>query len=130
MKFIEFIKKYQLILFLSFLVVVLIVLKIIYGNSNPDQNNIVLPTLTPTPEIIQNTNDIDEEVLNDGNPEYPLKKVLPYTTDKFKIIGYDEPYTLVVRIKSGTKTEVEKEIRLWIDKNLPGDSEHKLIFTD
>jgi len=130
MKTIEFIKKYQIILFLSFFVVVLIVLKLIYNNGNKNQvdDKVLIPT--PTLSRLTPTKGISYEVLNDGNPDYPLKKLLPYSTDKFKIIGYDDPFILVVRIKSGTNIEVEKEIREWIEKNIPGDKEHKIIFTD
>jgi len=133
MKIFNFIKKYQLILFLSFLVIILFFLKIFYKESEENKNNII-PTpivLTPTKEVTkEKTNDFDYEVLNDGNPEYPLVRLLPYSTDFFKIIGYDDPYTLVVRVKNKNKLEVEEEIKEWIEKNIPGDNEHKIIFTE
>ena len=130
MKIIEFIKKYQLILMLVLLVIILIVLKLVYGNENKNQTS----NLSPTPTVISllispKPTEISYEVLNDGNPDYPLQKLLPYSTDNFKIIGYDEPYTLVVKIKSGTKEENEKEIKQWIDKNFSGNTDHKIIFT-
>lgn len=130
MKTIEFIKKYQIILFLGFFVVILIVLKLIYGSQNKNQVNQIKIFPTPTMAQQKPTNIISEEVLNDGNPDYPLKKLLPYSTDKFKIIDYDDPYILLVRIKSGTKIEVEEEIKQWIEKNIPGDKEHKIIYTE
>lgn len=128
MKIIEFIKKYQLILFLFFLVVILIVLKLVYGDEDKNQISNLKPT--PTEIKIPESTEISYEALNDGNPEYPLSKLLPYITDNFKIIGYDNPYTLVVRIKSGTKEEIEKEIKQWIKNYIPGDKDHKIIFTN
>jgi hypothetical protein len=129
MKIIEFVKKYQLILVLSFLIIILLILKLIYGSKNESQTSNIIPT--PVPTIIQQElTTISNEALNDGNPEYPLQKLMPYSTDNFKILGYDDPFTLIVRNKLGNKTENEKEIRKWIEENLPGDTKHKIIFLD
>lgn len=116
-----------MVLFLSFLVIILIVLKIVYGDR---EDNNQVNQITPTPTIIKEEikPEIVYEALNDGNPDYPLKKVLPYSTDSFSIIGYDEPFTLLVRIKSGDKTEIEKEVKQWIEKYIPGDTDHKIIY--
>lgn len=128
MKIIEFVKKYQIILFLSFLVIVLLVLQIVYKTKN--QEEISIPTPTPTPTIIKpkEIDGISYEVLNDVNPNYPLKKLLPYSTDNFSILGYDDPFTLIVRNISGDEVTNEKEIRQWIEKYIPGDKEHKIVF--
>lgn len=47
----EFINKYKIIIFLSFLVIVLIIIKIKYGQLNTIDNETLIPTTTliPTP---------------------------------------------------------------------------------
>ena len=91
------------------------------------------PQLTPTPTQIPISpmiSNFSYEEINDGNPEYPLQKKLPYTTDNFTIIGYDEPFTLVVRDKIGNQERVKGEVKEWIETYIPDDTKHKLVFLE
>lgn len=59
MKIKEFIKRYKIVLFLSFLVMMLIVLKLRYSNSDKE-----IPIITPTPTPIESfTEQYPEEMM-------------------------------------------------------------------
>lgn len=90
-------KRYQLIVFLSFLVVVLAGIKYLY---KPDWSNYKTTTIliTPTPTYIEKNND------------YPLKNILPYIGENFEIVEYEEPLILRVKVKVMDKEAVENEM--------------------
>ena len=97
----NFIKKYLLILLLSFFIVVLTVTKISYKpeiNQNPTQIVVVSPTPTIEINIIETKNN------------YPLEKILPYSGINFNILNYSKPLTLVVKVKSKDQDKTTKEM--------------------
>lgn len=134
MKLFEFLKKYQLILILSFLVVVLIFIKLIYGGENKNQINEI--KITPTPTVIPtifleptiNLNEVKKEISQDINYNYPLGQILPYSTENFIIERYTKPLVLEVEALNTDKVLVEKEVLEWIAKNEPDGLNHKIVW--
>ncbi len=104
----------------------MLVLKLNFGINNEEKTVNILPT--PTVIEKETLEELPIEVINDGNPEYPLAKLLPYTTNEFSVIGYDEAFVLVAKDKSENKVENEKEIKKWIEDNIPGDNLHKILW--
>jgi hypothetical protein len=109
---INFVKKYFILFFLGFLILILIFLKIFYGDV--DENNInIYPTSTPIPTIIEMKNDLDNPVSEENETT-----ILPYKGKLIQITGYLEPGKLEVVIKKEEdKLEAEKEVNLWVEKN-------------
>lgn len=97
-----FSKKYRLILLLSFLVVTLSVIKYFYKPDWSQENKVIEIKINPTP--------IPTLVINKIENDYPLNNILPYTGVTFEIKQYEEPLTLLVKVKSKDKTAIEKEM--------------------
>lgn len=121
----SFIKKYFIVILLFFLVIILIFLKIFYSDKTQNQIAVVEPTPTST---IEPTPTIELSIDVIGN--YPLYKLIPYKTEDFIVSGYVEPLILDVKTlnKSKTKTEMEDEIKLWINNNGIDSNTHKIIW--
>ncbi|MDD4026829.1 MAG: hypothetical protein PHO75_01405 [Candidatus Shapirobacteria bacterium] len=130
MKLIEFIKKYQLVLILSFLVVVLIIVKFLYRGE--DKKEIIVPVITPTPTVlIEPTVSVEEfktEIGQEINYNYPLAQILPYSTENFKIERYTKPLVIEVEALNSDQVLVEKEVVEWINKNGSTAEKHKIVW--
>ncbi len=115
---IDFLKKYFILIFLGFLVVVLILLKIFYSNNEIKENNSIslTPTETPTETIGDNlvlTPTAAEQYVND-DPKEDDTIVLPYKGKKIEITGYSKIGVLEVLIeKEEDKLEAEIEFKEW-----------------
>ncbi|MFA6358999.1 MAG: hypothetical protein WCY09_10125 [Candidatus Omnitrophota bacterium] len=112
---IEFFKKYFVLFFLGFLVMILVLLKLFYGNTetNKSEDIIITPTLKQivTPTVIKYESDNPESEKNEFT-------VLPYRGIKMEIAGYSKPGVLVILIeKEEDKTEAEAEFKQWLEKN-------------
>lgn len=59
--------------------------------------------------------------------EYPLAYELPLETEKYSVI-YTDPLTLQITIKTGTKTQIEKEIIDWVKEKEVDPATHKFVF--
>ena len=135
MKIISLIKKYQLIIFLFFLIILLSWLKIRYGSKENNNGNeeitkeeIIIKT---TPTVLPGKADIlSNEIVNDGNPDFPLAKKLPYYSENFSVLDYIKELTLYVEIKNGSSEEVTKEVEAWIKEINPNIEKHEIIFKD
>lgn len=68
MKTKEFIQRYKIVLLLSFLVVVLIILKIKYGDLNKDDQKLI-PTPTVIPTLTIELTSFPEEYIDEVNKE-------------------------------------------------------------
>lgn len=115
----ELLRKYSIIVFLSFLVIVLIFLKVIYRNTGKQaENNKIIPTVipiiesTPTPFPSTQTDSYDPE------PGYIYTIFLPYQGEKIRIEKYIKPYILEILIKKeGDEAEAEIEAKKWLEEN-------------
>lgn len=123
----SFIKKYSVVIFLFFLVIVLFFLKFLYGEKV--SNRTAVTESTPTSTVaIKPTPTIELSMDVVGN--YPLYKLMPYETDDFIVSGYIEPLILNVKTlnKSKSLSEIEGEVRNWIKENGVNPDSHKIIW--
>lgn len=129
MKLINFIKKYQLIIFLVVIIVFLAFVKLKFSSNDPipaqknssifqnySLNNNLTPTLTPK----QNEEQIIEE--SDGyidlDYDFPLGRILPYNGKSFKVERYKDINLLEVIVKNGYDFEtVKREVDDWLIEN-------------
>lgn len=111
----EFFRKYFVLFFLGFLVVVLVLLKIFFGNTKT--NEIENKTITPTPsQVIIPT--ISEYQSDNPESEKSEITVLPYMGKKMEVAGYLRPGVLVVLVeKEEDKVEAEVEFKEWLERN-------------
>jgi len=90
--------------------------------------DMVEPVYDEDASFIPSQEDIDyfreQEKIMDK--EQPLRKELPFETDKFKISHYIEPLKLVVYVKNGDKKEIEIEVDKWIEANGGNSGEHTI----
>lgn len=132
MKLIEFIKKYQLVLFLSFLVIVLIIIKLIYKEDNKNQIETIVPTSTPSPTVLMeptlSVEKFKTETSLEINYDYPLAQILPYSTENFVIERYTKPLVIEVDALNIDKVLVEKQVMEWINKNGSTAESHKIVW--
>lgn len=109
-------KKYFILFFLGFLVMVLFFLKFFYTGDNQKNEKgdlQIMPTiiktltLAPTPII---GDEVDDSVIKDE-----VVNVLPYRGKKMQITGYLKPGVLEIAIKSEEdKLEAESEVEEWM----------------
>ncbi len=114
----NFLKKYFVFFFLGGLVIILVLLKIFYGNTGKSTNiSTITPTITPTiTGEITPTGIIGNESV-DTEKNGPTVDALPYQGEKIKITRYIKPEVLEVVIKKEEdKPEAETEIKEWMEK--------------
>lgn len=129
-----FIKKYQLILLLSFTVVVLGLIKMTYKydeKSDPKAQAALkmltpIPTITPTPtfelsleppQILETPASPSAKDLRIDEKKYPLWNQLPYYGKGFIVDQYSGPGILRVQVSGIDKKIARQEVELWIKKN-------------
>ena len=113
----NFLKKYFVFFFLGGLVIILVLLKIFYGNENTKNTTNIIPTITPiiTKNITPTGIVGDESVDTEKNG--PTVDALPYQGKKMQITRYLKPGVLEVVIKKEEdKAEAEIEIKEWMEK--------------
>lgn len=137
----EFLKKYQLILFLSCVLVIVLFVKLFYIPENEGSEIEMVPVAEPTKSIInlrEENNEIEdkedelfldedfesEEEIFDINPDYPLIYLLPYEGERFIAEDYVSEKVLLVKIKGDSFEESRNELQEWLDENegLPGEN--------
>lgn len=113
----NFLKKYFVFFFLGGLIIILVLLKIFYGNENTKNTINITPTITPiitkniTPTGIVGDESVDTE-------KYGVTvDALPYQGKKMQITRYLKPGVLEVVIKKEEdKAEAEIEIKEWMER--------------
>jgi hypothetical protein len=134
MSFANFCKKYQLVLFLSFIVVIMTIIKITYKPEYPIKPNQTVNNISPIPTEISNiipteaskTSTLDlKNTASDsaqGKP-YSLEKLLPYKGKNFTIVRYTKPQVLEVKVvvtdlnDLSALKEVETNVKKFLSKN-------------
>lgn len=121
----DFFRKYFVLFFLAFLVIVLILLKVFFRSSEISEINEKIVTPIPTqmvvPTIVQYQSD-------DPKSEEGETVVLPHRGKKMEIAGYLKPGVLVILIeKEEDKIEAEAEFKEWLEKN-PSFKENSFEF--
>lgn len=113
----NFLKKYFIFFFLGGLIIILILVKIFYGNTDKNtKSNTITPTITQTTKEITPTGIVGNESV-DTEKNGPTVDVLPYQGKKMQITRYLKPGVLEVVIKKEEdKAEAEIEIKEWMEK--------------
>jgi len=124
----EFTKRYLFIVGLSFVVIVMIGIKIAYKDvewETVDENKSEIVEENPSVDSGQ----VAEEEINLMR-DYPLWEKLPYSGDGFTIQRYEGELTLMVENRNEEVLETIKEINSWfLENNIATDS-HRLIITN
>lgn len=113
----NFLKKYFIFFFLGGLIIILILVKIFYGNTDKNtKSNTITPTITQTTKEITPTGIVGNESV-DTEKNGPTVDALPYQGKKMQITRYLKPGVLEVVIKKEEdKAEAEIEIKEWMEK--------------
>ena len=98
-------KKYQVIVFLVLITVIMMVMKILYGykgeNKIVDKQTQIIPTPAPEPTPTPN--------------EYPIQAQLPYQGKGFVVESYVAPMTLKVVLNKVSTSSATKAINIWLE---------------
>jgi len=115
----DFFKRYSLVLLLSFIVVIMIGIKIAYMDVEWEEEKV------PVAEVVEEK----EEVVEEKSIEemYPLWEKLPYYGEGFTIEKYQDELTLLVENENEDVEETISRIKEWFgEEGLASDS-HRLI---
>lgn len=120
----QFFKRYFILISLSFLIMVLIFLKINYKNTETE-NKIIKTTPTPTitSQDINDTGDITEE-----DPTRYLQNLLPYEEENFIVKNYIEGKVLLVKAKTSDTKRAEEDLRKWLNSVEDRLGENKIVW--
>lgn len=130
----EFIKKYQLIIFLSAIILILLVIKL--TNKNTETSPLLVqptPTQQPTPTVVILKPEEIDTVNNptDRDPNYPLDYLLPYQTKNFEVKKYIEPLVLLIKINDKSNIEkIKTEAQEWVTINEIKIGSHKIVWEE
>jgi len=61
--------------------------------------------------------------------EFPLLKQTPRETENY-LLDYMDPLVLGIKVKKGSKEEVEREVRLWLNEVGVGEDSHELFWIE
>jgi hypothetical protein len=113
----EKIEKYQVIVYLVLIILIMVSVKIKYGGENAvvEQNVIVTPTSIPTPVLIN---------------KYPLQDELPHKGKGYVIDKYNSPMTLNLILDGATQKEAANDISAWLSSLGEKGSGHIIEFEE
>ena len=116
----DFWKRYGLVLGLSFLVVIMIGIKIAYlGVDWEEESGAKTEEVSPTPQVEEEKLSVEEK--------YPLWEKLPYEGEGFTIEKYQDELTLLVKNENKEVKETIEMINSWFEENGIASNSHKLI---
>lgn len=118
MVMIDFVRKYQVIIWLSFVVVIMTVIKLTYqAPVVVDELRVVeiVPSVTPTPTVADTSGDEKDD-------NYPLWNLLPYKGTGFTVDHYVSPGVLVVYLEGIEKNKAKMLVEGWMESNGAGSS--------
>lgn len=122
----EFLRKYQIIIGLSFVVMVMAVVKMVYKPTEEPVLKEIVVTITPTAVPTVPTDNYEEK----ADKLMPLWRLLPYQGDGFVVENYAEVGVLIVRKKSITEAETKKRVEKWIVDQKQDPKEYQLEISD
>jgi hypothetical protein len=117
----EFIKKYQIVILLIVVILIMSGLKLKYGYKPDDSEQMtvnreqieVTPTMTITPT-------------QDPKKDFPLIDKLPYYGNGFVVEKYIAPKTLKMILNGATEKKATDDVIKWIDAFGDAIGEHKV----
>lgn len=124
----ETIKKYEVVVFLILVVVVLTVVKIKYGWRGETTTS--LPTAMPTEIITATPTEATGGaiVIKVDETKYPLWQEVPYSGDGFLIDKYLAPKVLGVQLEGASSTSATKAVKAWLATFGDAGKGHKIEF--
>lgn len=130
MDLIQFIKKYQLILVLSFIAISLGVIKITYGYKENLNDKNLIPSITPiiTKEVESAEISMEESNLASSSAKKNLS--LPYTTKDFIVEDFDNLSTFKVKLLSEDKASAIQGIITWLEENDLNPAKYQVVFNN
>lgn len=111
-------RKYQVIVFLSMVVVVMSMIRWRYG-----YKEVTLTETQPTPTETKVAPVKSKTV----DPEYPLWEILPYSGRGFVVEKYAAPLQLVISVRGLDEKLAEAEVNKWLEEQGPRGANHKII---
>lgn len=124
----EYLKKYQIIIFLSLVVGMMAWIKLTY-KPTVEETVVVKPTISvPTPTAVPTTEISEAEKAADE--QMPLWRLLPYQGENFLVKSYSDIDKLVVIKKGISKVETEKRVKQWLMERGQDPEKYKLEISD
>lgn len=125
MDLIQFLKKYQLILLLSFLAISMFIVKLFYGYKGTEVKPLAQISPTPIVTIIPTV-----VVEKEASESATNKLILPYTTKDFIVEEFDSVSTFKVKLLNSDKSVVIQEIIKWLEKNKLNPVDYQVVFVN
>lgn len=126
----SFWRRYLIVIFLSFAVVTMAIIKYNYQLSQKDGTETVTPTATKTITAIPTT--VTEPIVPTEteviDADYPLWDKLPYSGRGFVIDRYTDPLTLAVKIKGIDKKIIKQDVDIWLEENGVNPETHEVVW--
>lgn len=125
-----FLKKYQLILFLSFVAISLFFIKInnSYKNVEVKTQTQIPTTITPTSIIKKEEN--ETEVIKESSESAKIKTLIPYVNKDFVIESFDSIKTFKVKTLTSDKVVVAQGMLKWFQENKLKATDYQVVFID
>ena len=120
-------KKYNLIILLSFVAVGMGIIKIVYKEGS---NQTKIESITPTPTASQLGEQATPTIDSSFDKNYPLWRLLPFSGEGFTVEKYVSPLTLSVGLSGANKKTVIKELEKLFEENKIATDSHKLVWEE
>jgi len=121
--------KLILIIILIILTLALIIFTLITKKPQPPSPKPQdLPHVSPpTSQTGAGNPNVQQEIMQPIQNQYPLLSSLPYENQQFRI-NYQAPLKLIVKIKQGTQAKIQPLVNQWIQSQKVDPSTHQFIF--
>jgi hypothetical protein len=129
----QFIKKYQIILMLSGILVAMVTVKMFYGGKQEAQpvapaSQVIGTQIKPTETRMPTVTIEPEPTVSES--DYPLWQSLPYLGEGFTVEKYTDKLTLLIKLKGVDKNIAKKGVETWLIENGWEKDSHKLMFEE
>jgi hypothetical protein len=120
----DFLKKYQLVLVLSFIVISLFIIKQVYGYKG---NEVVEEIkISPTPTMVIITPTISEK---EATETARIRSLIPYSNKDFTVVDYEaSSSTFKIKTDLKSKENVIQKIIVWLQKNNLDPVKYQVVF--
>jgi len=129
-KVFKFIKKYQLIIFLAIIALLMGGYQLFFMNEGQQKTELLTPTPTPTIKITPQQSEkgiSKEQAIDKLLDEFPLTPSLPYPENDANVV-YTAPLTLEIRLKKTDNIERREKILDWIRAQGIDPQTHKITW--
>jgi len=129
-KVFKFIKKYQLIIFLAIIALLMGGYQLFFMNEGQQKTELLTPTPTPTIKITPQQSEkgiSKEQAIDKLLDEFPLTPSLPYPENDANVV-YTAPLTLEIRLKKTDNIERREKILDWIREQGIDPQTHKITW--